>query len=65
MIDTANNLTAREKEITQLLAKGMTYLEMGKLLGVTKETVKKHLKNIYQKLQVQNKIEALNKLRLL
>jgi DNA-binding CsgD family transcriptional regulator len=41
------------------------YKEIAERLGITHETVKKHLKNIYQKLHVQNKIEALNKYRLL
>jgi len=36
---------------------------MAELLGVTSETVKKHLKNIYRKLKVNNKIAALNMLK--
>ncbi len=58
-------LSHREKEVLELLAKGLTYKEIALQLGVGAETVKKHLKNIYQKLHVQNKIEALNKFRLL
>lgn len=58
-------LSLREKEVLELLAKGLLYKEIADQLGVTHETVKKHLKNIYQKLHVQNKIEALNKFRLL
>jgi two-component system, NarL family, response regulator LiaR len=56
-------LSVREKEVLELLAKGLLYKEIADKLGVTHETVKKHLKNIYQKLHVQNKIEALNKFR--
>ena len=56
-------LSIREKEVLELLAKGLLYKEIADQLGVTHETVKKHLKNIYQKLHVQNKIEALNKFR--
>ena len=56
-------LSIREKEVLELLAKGLLYKEIADKLGVTHETVKKHLKNIYQKLHVQNKIEALNKFR--
>jgi RNA polymerase sigma factor (sigma-70 family) len=63
MNDAVNLITSREKEILQLLAKGMTYREISVQLGVTAETVKKHLKNIYRKLKVNNKIEALNKLK--
>ena len=58
-------LSIREKEVLELLAKGLLYKEIADKLGVTHETVKKHLKNIYQKLHVHNKIEALNKFRLL
>lgn len=58
-------LSVREKEVLELLSKGLLYKEIAERLGVTHETVKKHLKNIYQKLHVQNKIEALNKFRLL
>lgn len=57
-------LSIREKEVLELLSKGLQYKEIAEKLGVTHETIKKHLKNIYQKLHVQNKIEALNKFRL-
>jgi two-component system, NarL family, response regulator LiaR len=43
----------------------MLYKEIADTLSISRETVKKHLKNIYQKLHVQNKVEALNKYRLL
>ena len=58
-------LSQREKEVLEWLAKGLLYKEIAERLGVSSETVKKHLKNIYQKLHVQNKIEAINKFRLL
>lgn len=58
-------LSSREREVLELLSKGLLYKEIAEQLGVTHETVKKHLKNIYQKLHVQNKIEAVNKFRLL
>jgi len=63
--DESSTLSIREKEVLELLSKGLLYKEIAERLGVTHETVKKHLKNIYQKLHVQNKIEALNKFRLL
>lgn len=56
-------LSLREKEVLELLAKGLLYKEIAEKMSVTHETIKKHLKNIYQKLHVQNKIEALNKFR--
>ncbi len=58
-------LSQREREVLEWLAKGLLYKEIAERLGVGTETVKKHLKNIYQKLHVQNKIEAINKFRLL
>lgn len=63
--DEQSILSSREREVLELLSKGLLYKEIAERLGVTHETVKKHLKNIYQKLHVQNKIEALNKFRLL
>jgi DNA-binding NarL/FixJ family response regulator len=61
----SSKLSVREKEVLELLAKGLLYKEIADKLGVSHETVKKHLKNIYQKLHVQNKIEALKKTGLL
>jgi len=63
--DANSSLSQREREVLELLAKGLLYKEIAQQLGIGSETVKKHLKNIYQKLHVQNKIEALNKFRLL
>ncbi len=60
-----HDLSDREKEVLQLLGKGMLYKEIADTLSISRETVKKHLKNVYQKLHVQNKVEALNKYRLL
>lgn len=58
-------LTRREKEVIQLLSIGLSYEKIATRLEISHETIKKHLKNIYRKLQVQNKIEALNKVKLL
>ena len=58
-------LSLREKEVLGLVAKGLMYKEIAIRLEISTETVKKHLKNIYQKLHVQNKVEALNKFRLM
>jgi NarL family two-component system response regulator LiaR len=54
-------LSVREKEILHFAARGLLYKEIALQLGIRRETVKKHLSNIYVKLQVQNKVEALNK----
>ena len=66
MINDVNSLLSqREKEVLELVAQGLLYKEIALRLTISAETVKKHLKNIYQKLHVQNKVEALNKFRLL
>ncbi len=54
-------LTAREKEILDLLAKGYLYKEIAAELFISIETVKRHIHNIYEKLHVQTRTEALNK----
>lgn len=54
-------LSSREHQIMQQLSRGLLYKEIGVQLGIEKETVKKHLSRIYAKLNVQNKIEAMNK----
>ncbi len=54
-------LSMREKEILRLLSKGLLGKEIAELLGIQKETVKKHLANIYRKMQVKNRMEAVNK----
>ncbi|MBC7873813.1 MAG: response regulator transcription factor [Ferruginibacter sp.] len=56
-------LSDREQEVLQHLSTGLIYKEIGEKLYISHETVKQHIKHIYQKLHVQNKIEALNKLR--
>jgi DNA-binding NarL/FixJ family response regulator len=61
--DEAHLLSVREREVLEHLSKGLQYKEIAEQLGITHETVKRHLKNIYQKLHVQNKIEAINKFR--
>lgn len=59
------HLSDREVEVLQLLSKGLQYKEIAERLFISYETVKQHLKNIYGKLHVQNKVEALNKWRLM
>lgn len=54
-------LTTREKEILDLLAKGYLYKEIAAELYISIETVKRHIHNIYEKLHVQTRTEALNK----
>lgn len=57
----ADALTDRETEVLQLIAKGLLYKEAADKLGISIETVKKHLRSVYIKLQVQNRTEAVVK----
>ena len=54
-------LSPREKEILQLLAKGLLYKEISHQLQITTGTVRIHIHKIYEKLHVQNRTEAINK----
>jgi DNA-binding NarL/FixJ family response regulator len=59
--ETVELLTKRETEILDFLAKGYLYTEIATELFISKETVKRHIHNIYDKLHVQTRTEALNK----
>jgi len=54
-------LSEREKEILNLLSTGLRYKEIAEKIFVSTETVRTHIRNIYQKLQVNSRTEALNK----
>ena len=51
-------LTSRQKQILSLLRKGLTNIEICKTLGISANTVKVHLANIYKTLEVTNRTEA-------
>lgn len=53
------NLTKREIEILEQLCKGLTYTAIADNLFVSPGTVRKHIENIYRKLHVNNKVEAI------
>jgi len=57
----AERLTGREKEVLYLLAKGYPDKRIAETLVITRETVHKHLKNIYSKLDVHSRTEAVIK----
>lgn len=57
-------LSTREAEILELLSKGMTNKNIAQQLFISPFTVKRHIENIYQKLQAHNRIELLDKARL-
>lgn len=52
-------LTSRETEVLELLAKGKSYTGIAEELFVDKETIRTHIKNIYAKLEVHSKAEAI------
>ena len=56
-------LSKRETEVLGLLSEGLTYRLIAERLFVDPETVKSHLKRIYQKLDVHSKAEAIRKAR--
>jgi DNA-binding NarL/FixJ family response regulator len=61
-IDDADILTPKEKQILKELSKGLRYKEIAHDLNVSIETVRSHARNIYEKLHVQSRTEALNKI---
>ena len=53
------DLTEREQEILALLMKGSLYKEIGVQLNISPHTAKKHVLNIYQKLHVNSRAQAM------
>ena len=51
-------LTPKEREVIEFLTKGWTNKEIGNKLGITENTVKNHLKNILDKLHLENRVQA-------
>jgi DNA-binding NarL/FixJ family response regulator len=56
--ETLQALTKRELEILRLVAQGLSNEEIGKLIFISRKTVKTHLRNIFDKLQVHNRFKA-------
>lgn len=56
-------LTSREIEVLEQLSKGLNYNQIADNLVLSPSTVRKHIENIYTKLQVHNKLEAIEKAR--
>ncbi len=56
-------LTQREREVLDLLVKGMTNKEIAEILVITNNTVKRHLKAIFEKLDVHTRSAVISKIR--
>ncbi len=54
-------LTSREQDILEQIAKGLNYHQIAVNLIISPATVRKHIENVYKKLQVHNKVEAVQK----
>ena len=54
-------LTTREVEVLEQLSKGLSYNAVAENLYLSTGTIRKHIENIYRKLQVHNKLEAVQK----
>ena len=59
--DAQENLTPREAEILQFLAEGYLYKEIAEKLSIGNETVRTHVRHIYDKLHVRTRTEAVVK----
>lgn len=57
------HLTSREMEVLEQLSKGLKYEAIAENLFLSNGTIRKHIENIYTKLQVHNKLEAIQKAR--
>jgi LuxR family maltose regulon positive regulatory protein len=61
----SSEITEREKEILSQVANGLYNKEIARVLGISEGTVKWHLKNLYSKLSVSSRTQALKKSKLL
>ena len=58
---TGSDLTGREREIVLGLVEGLSYKMLASRMNVTIETIRTHIKNIYQKLQIHSKAEVISR----
>ena len=61
----ALGLSRREQAVLSEIAQGYTNKEIARRLGISPETVKSHVSNLYEKLEARGRIEAVSKARLL
>jgi DNA-binding CsgD family transcriptional regulator len=58
----ADGLTSREREVALLVSDGLRSREVAERLGIASQTVKSHLKTIFDKLGVRNRVELARRL---
>lgn len=58
-----SNLSEREASVLELLVNGEGATTISRKLSIAETTVKKHITNIYRKLNVNNKIQIINKIK--
>ena len=56
---TSHGLTEREVEVLRVVSKGFSHTEAARVLSISPETVRSHIKRIYQQLEVNSRTEAL------
>ncbi|WP_156725750.1 response regulator [Streptomyces apocyni] len=59
----ADALTLRERELMEQVAQGLSNRQIGSRLGITEGTVKRHLRNIFDKLGATSRLDAVNRAR--
>ena len=53
-----DTLSARERQVLELLAKGFAYKQIGDEIGVSMDTTRTYIRRIYEKLHVHSRTEA-------
>ncbi|MBD0838590.1 MULTISPECIES: response regulator [unclassified Streptomyces] len=61
--DLADALTVRERELMELVAQGLSNRQIGSRLGIAEGTVKRHLRNIFDKLGATSRLDAVNRMQ--
>ncbi len=61
LLSTSASISAREQEILHLLSAGYSNVEMAKKLSISESTIKTHLGNIYYKLNVKSRMQAVSR----
>ena len=59
-----HGITEREKDIIGCMIEGLNNNEISEKLFISKNTVKRHIQNIYEKLNIENKIKLFNILKI-